>query len=282
MHSSNATIQFLYDLIQNYGEWLAYAAVFIWTALEGETVVIVGGYIANPNVGVLNVYYLIASAWFGSFLGDQVYFYLGRRYGMRMLNRFPKWQKGVDKAVGLLNRYDVLFILSFRFIYGVRNVSSFSMGMSKIDWSRFAVLNFIAAGIWASSFAMLGYGFYSLLRSIRRAVGANLIQNIEIWVGLTVLAGFVGWLIWATRHRKHQPLEKIDDLSLVLGQKNLLDDPPPLSEQPTKRTNQTVTDSNRVPQKGSRKAASTDATDTKTKAKKAKVETTAKPKKKSP
>ncbi|MDI9408628.1 MAG: DedA family protein [Candidatus Pacebacteria bacterium] len=203
MHSSNETVQFLYDLIANYGEWLAYTAVFIWTALEGETVVIVGGYIANPQIGVLNVYYLIAAAWLGSFLGDQVYFYLGRRYGTRMLKRFPKMQAGVDKAVGLLNRFDVLFILTFRFFYGVRNVSSFAMGISKIDWSRFAVLNFIAAGIWASSFAMLGYGFYSLLRGIRKSLGPNMVHNIEIWVGLSLLVILVGWMVWFARKRNH-------------------------------------------------------------------------------
>ena len=74
-----------------------------------------------------------------------------------MLRRYPRWQPGVDKALGLLEKYSTAFILSFRFVYGIRNFSSFAMGMSTLSWRRFAVLNFVAAGIWAVCFAGAGY-----------------------------------------------------------------------------------------------------------------------------
>ena len=57
----------------------------------------------------------------------------------------------------MLEKYSTAFILSFRFVYGIRNFSSFAMGMSSLSWRRFAVLNFIAAGIWAVCFAGAGY-----------------------------------------------------------------------------------------------------------------------------
>jgi membrane protein DedA with SNARE-associated domain len=62
----------------------------------------------------------------------------------------------VDEALGWLKRYNTGFILSFRFIYGVRNFASFAMGVSGIDWRRFLLLNFLAAGIWAVSFVGIG------------------------------------------------------------------------------------------------------------------------------
>ena len=43
-----------------------------------------------------------------------------------MLRRYPRWQPGVDKALGLLEKYSTAFILSFRFVYGIRNFSSFA------------------------------------------------------------------------------------------------------------------------------------------------------------
>jgi len=108
----------------------------------------------------------LAAAWLGSFLGDQCWFLLGRRYGGRMIKRFPKWEPGVEVALDFLHRYNAKFILSFRFIYGIRNVSSIACGMSKLTWGRFALLNFIAAGVWAAAFVTVGFVFGQLSEAV--------------------------------------------------------------------------------------------------------------------
>jgi len=144
----------IFDLINRYGD-LFYGIVALWTFLEGETIVIFSGIAARE--GMVDLVTLVSCAWVGSFLGDQLYFMLGRHAGARMLRRYPRWQPGVDKALSLLEKYSTAFILSFRFVYGIRNFSSFAMGMSTLSWRRFAVLNFAAAGIWAVCFASAGY-----------------------------------------------------------------------------------------------------------------------------
>ncbi len=144
----------LAQLISDYGS-LFYIVTFVWVFLEGETFVIFSGALAEQ--GYLNIWILIAVAWIGSFCGDQLYFYIGRRYGARLIARFPKIERGADRALRLLHRYHTAFILSYRFIYGVRNFASFAMGMSEVSWRRFLLLNFIAAGLWATSFAGGGY-----------------------------------------------------------------------------------------------------------------------------
>jgi len=149
-------MQHIVHLFETYGD-LFYPIIFVWTFLEGETVVIFGGYAGYH--GIVNPWLLLVSAWLGSFLGDQLYYFLGLRYGERLLARFPKARPKVGVALILLCKYNVLFIMSFRFIYGVRNVSSFAVGLSGLPWIRFASLNFIAAGLWASSFVSAGYIF---------------------------------------------------------------------------------------------------------------------------
>ncbi|MEQ8344947.1 MAG: DedA family protein [Sneathiellaceae bacterium] len=144
----------LAQLISDYGS-LFYVVTFIWVFLEGETFVIFSGALAEQ--GYLNLWLLIAVAWIGSFCGDQLYFFIGRRYGPRLIARFPRIERGADRALGLLHRYHTGFILSYRFIYGVRNFASFAMGMSEVPWRRFLVLNFVAAGVWAIAFAGSGY-----------------------------------------------------------------------------------------------------------------------------
>src|SRR5215470_9054467 len=141
-------------MIVEHGAWF-YLITFFWTFVEGETFVIFAASFAAQ--GLLNPFLLLISAWLGSFSGDQLYFYVGRRYGGQLLQRYPRWRCGVDAALAFLRRYSTGFVLSFRFTYGVRNFSSFAMGMSGLLWRRFLVLNFIAAGLWAVSFVGAGY-----------------------------------------------------------------------------------------------------------------------------
>lgn len=141
-------------MVVQHGHWF-YLITFLWTFVEGETFVIFAATFAAQ--GLLDPLLLLVSAWLGSFSGDQLYFYIGRRFGGKLLHRYPRWRPGVDTALAFLRRYSTGFILSFRFTYGVRNFSSFAMGMSGLLWRRFLVLNFAAAGLWATTFVGAGY-----------------------------------------------------------------------------------------------------------------------------
>ncbi|MDE0703361.1 MAG: DedA family protein [Rhodospirillaceae bacterium] len=153
------------ELIREY-ENLFYAITFGWAFIEGESFLIFAG--AAAFKGDLNIYILILAAWWGSFLGDQCWFALGRFFGAKLLVRLPKLKAGVSVAMDMVQKYDVLFILSFRFIYGVRNVASPALGMNGYPWGRFAVFNFIAAFIWANSFA---WGGYILAKAFEEVLG---------------------------------------------------------------------------------------------------------------
>ncbi|WP_428247471.1 DedA family protein [Ferrovibrio sp.] len=189
----------IYKLIEEYRD-LFYVITFIWTFLEGETFVIFAG--AAASQGMLNQYILIAAAWLGSFCGDQLYFWIGRKYGHRLLKRFPRLQGGVNVALGMLHKYHIGFILSFRFIYGVRNFSSLAMGMSPIGWPRFAALNFIAAGLWANAFAWGGY----LLGKTFEAVLGDVAKDFG-FVMLGVFA-LVGVILFFTHRRSKASFER--------------------------------------------------------------------------
>lgn len=69
-------------LIQNYG----YLAVAVGTFLEGETILIMAG--AAAHRGYLTMPMVIMVGTIASFFGDQLYFYVGRRYGAALLKRF--------------------------------------------------------------------------------------------------------------------------------------------------------------------------------------------------
>jgi membrane protein DedA with SNARE-associated domain len=174
-----------------------YLIVLLWTFLEGETVVLFAGFAAAQ--GLVAPLLLLVAAWLGSFAGDQCYFWLGRRFGVRLLDRFPRLRHRVDAALGWLERYDTGFILSFRFIYGVRNVSSFALGLSAVGWNRFLWLNFAAAGLWAASFVVVGY----FLGHAFRAVLGDLARSFSlVMLGVFAVIAAGVWLLHRRQRRR--------------------------------------------------------------------------------
>ena len=183
-------------LVAQYGGYF-YLIAFAWTFLEGETIILFAGFAAAQ--GLLNPVLLLAAAWLGSFSGDQTYFWIGRHFGLGILNRFPRWRYGVETALRWLERYNTGFILSFRFIYGVRNFSSFAMGMSAIHWKRFLSLNCLAAGLWATSFVAVGY----FLGHAFRAVLGDIVRSFSlVMLGVLIAFAFGIWLVLRLQKRR--------------------------------------------------------------------------------
>jgi membrane protein DedA with SNARE-associated domain len=181
----------LKSLIADYG----YLAIFIGCFLEGETILVLGGFAAYS--GYLDLGWVTFAGFSGSFLGDQLYYFLARKWGHKVLNRFPSWRPGIARALRLLEKYDVAFILSFRFIYGVRSVSSVAIGLSSVPPSRFLPYNFIAAVVWAIVIAGLGYVFGEAINLILERVA-----HYEMYFFGTI--AFIGVTIWTIHHLRQR------------------------------------------------------------------------------
>lgn len=146
--------------VQEYGFWF-YPITFVWAFFEGETFLIFAGFFASQDM--LSLVPLILCAWVGTTLGDFCFFLLGRYYGKKLVARYPKLAKSQDKIIDWVSKHDVKFILTYRYIYGLRNISAIAIGNSKISNLRFFTLNMIGALIWAISFACGGYLFGDML-----------------------------------------------------------------------------------------------------------------------
>ena len=179
------------DFIETYG----YLAVLIGTFLEGETILVLGGFAANHH---LELAWVIVAAFVGSFSGDQLYFYLGRRYGRRIIAKRLSWQTGAEKVYRLLERHQNLLILSFRFMYGLRNVTPFALGAARVSRLKFFILNAIGAMVWAITLAWGGY----LFGHVFELFFADF-KRYELFVlAALVLLGLIIWLTTLIRHRR--------------------------------------------------------------------------------
>jgi len=178
-------------------EWLlakyGYIAVLVGTFLEGETILVLGGFAAHR--GYLRLAGVIAAAFAGSLIGDQFYFFVGRRYGARFLARRPNWQARVARVQSMLQRYQTALVLGFRFVYGVRSVTPFALGMSGVSVARFALLNVLSAAAWA---IVLGLAGYVLGNAIETLLGDVKRYELEIFLGIAATGGLL-WVIQFAR-----------------------------------------------------------------------------------
>lgn len=170
-------------------------AVVIWTFIEGETCVIVGGFLSHQ--GYFSPYLLALAAFSGTFAGDQVWFYLGRRHSnlrlVQKVTEFPSFAR----VIRLIEQHPVKFIMTFRFVYGIRNIAPVALGLSRVSALKYFIFNMIAAIIWAICFTTLGYIFGE---AAERMIGK--IGGAQAKILLAVVVGFAIYLVFrlATKH----------------------------------------------------------------------------------
>jgi membrane protein DedA with SNARE-associated domain len=144
-------------MLASYLAEYGYLAIVVFAFLEGETAMLLAGYAAQQ--GMFDLRLVLILGFIGAFAGDQLWFHLARRHGGRWLARRPDLMAKATSAKRLLERHATLFILSFRFIYGLRNLGAVAVALSDVKTRRFIVLNAIAALVWAILVIGAGYVF---------------------------------------------------------------------------------------------------------------------------
>lgn len=175
-------------MFENFLHHFGYPALVLGTFVEGEAAVLFGAYLAVQ--GYLKIEWVAFFAFCGTLATDQWWYFLGRRHGRKFLAKRPKWQATGDKALRHLQRNPDLWVLSFRFIYGMRMIMPIAIGLSGYSWRRYIVLDSIAVAVWSIgiSFAAfhLGSALQGVLGNLRRyemyALGAAVLIGLCIWL----------------------------------------------------------------------------------------------------
>jgi membrane-associated protein len=137
---------------------LSYVAAIVFPALDAvlpvlpsETIIITLG-VATAGSADPRIALLVACAAAGAFLGDNLCYILGSRFGPWIDRRFFRSEKGAKQrawAVQSLERYGIPLIIACRFIPGGRTAVMLSCGIVRYDRRRFIIATAIAGVIWA-------------------------------------------------------------------------------------------------------------------------------------
>jgi len=184
------------DLIRQHGD-AAYSFVFAFATSHSLLLTLFAGYAASS--GVFGLGTLIAVCWLGSFVGDVVRFWIGRRFGTRWLGGFPRLERAVQITARLADRHYLWMILFHRYPHGIRGVAGFAYGISRLPWSTFLALNFVAAGLWSCTVVAAGYAFGQFSEKVMNDASSGL--------GIVMLVVFLG-LSWMLSRRLERAVER--------------------------------------------------------------------------
>jgi undecaprenyl-diphosphatase len=175
---------------------------FVGLIAPGETVMLVGGLIAGQ--GRVEVLVLIGLAWACAVAGDVTSFYLGRRLGRQFLVRHgPRvsiTEERLHHVERFFDRHGGKAILLGRFVGLVRAIAPFLAGSSRMPLRRFLPYDIIGAGLWASTFILLGYVFWQSFGTL-----LNYAKTGALALGTTICVIVAGvWLVRWLRVPEHR------------------------------------------------------------------------------
>jgi len=194
----------LEDLSHTLGAWtylivavfaFAETGAFVGLVVPGETVMLLGGAVAGQ--GAIDIYLLIAIAWFSAWLGDTTSFFLGRRLGREfVLKHGPRVgisHERFEKVEDYFGRHGGKTIFIGRWISLVRAFAPFIAGSSGMGYRAFVPYSILGTGLWASLHILIGY-FFS--RSIETAGHYAARGAFALATLIAVVAGTVFLVRW--------------------------------------------------------------------------------------
>lgn len=126
--------------------------------VPSETTVIIGGVAAGSGQQALLL--VIAAGGVGAFLGDNAAYVIGERFSRRIerrADRKPNLQRRLTWATGQIRARGGLLLITARFIPGGRTALTLSSGVTHQPRGWFIRWTAVAATIWASYAALLGF-----------------------------------------------------------------------------------------------------------------------------
>jgi len=172
----------LATFIAAHGYWI----LGLGCVLEGETVLVLAALAAHR--GYLNPAAVVTIAAASAFASNQFFFWLGRRHGTALLERWPALATRSAKVRRLIERHPWLAAFAVRFAYGMRLTGPMLIGASSMPPLRFAVLNALSAIAWVLLLGGAGWLFGEAALAI-----LGHLAHIEGWLFGALIAALVAW-----------------------------------------------------------------------------------------
>ncbi len=184
------------------------AALFVTVLLEalglplpGESALIAAS--AAAGAGATRLPFVFLAAWAGAVIGDNIGYFIGRRFGPALVARFgsrigltPARYLRVEDAA---RKYGALMVVGARFVVILRQFNGVVAGSTQMPWYRFVIANVLGAAIWAGVWTVLGDRVAQWLS--HRPNPMHVVPTIAI----VVVATLIAIRVYRARHPRRPP-----------------------------------------------------------------------------
>lgn len=171
---------FLGPLLENAGLPVPGDAALFWTSFFASQ-------------GHFRIEWVIGLAVLGAILGDNAGYWIARRGGRPLLERWAlrrSWiGRSLERSESFFHRHGGKTVFFARFVPALRICGALVAGASLMPWRRFLLWNCLGAVAWAGATGLLGYALGLQFDWVRRVTD-------NLWIAGVVAGGFVVLLFY--------------------------------------------------------------------------------------
>jgi membrane protein DedA with SNARE-associated domain len=191
-------LTWLQSLLEHYGYGIIFLILFLnnmGIPLPGNALLLGAGIMVGK--GILSLGWTLAAATVGVFMGTNCGYWLGRRYGERLLERV-NWLRMTHKRIKHLEhffkRYGAKGVFFARFVTLFHPIIGLLAGVGKTPSRPFFLYNFAGSAVYALLYTWAGSYF-------GRRWGLHVLWKVHTIIYLLVLVVVIALMIHFWRHR---------------------------------------------------------------------------------
>ncbi len=139
------------ELIKDWG----YIILFLYSFGGGFVALVVAGILSYS--GELNIVIAMVVAGVANFIGDQFLFTVARKNKHQAKQMMEKHKRKIALSHLMMRKYGTWVIFLQKYIYGIKTLIPLAMGLTKYDYKKFMIFNFVATIVWSLIVGLSAY-----------------------------------------------------------------------------------------------------------------------------
>jgi membrane-associated protein len=200
------------DVTELVAHW-GYGAIFLIVVLGNvgvpvpeETILVLAGYLVWR--AELRISLVLAVGVVSAVVGDNLGYWIGRRYGASRIERYGRWIVGEspERLAAMrrfMARYGPLGVFVARFLPGLRFMAGPLAGMLGMPPPLFVAANLLGALVYVPAAVgvgyAVGYGLGDYVERVRLVIGR--VEHVVLGVAILGTVALLGWRIVRARRR---------------------------------------------------------------------------------
>jgi membrane protein DedA with SNARE-associated domain len=201
------TLQFVYDLIGQYGLY----SVFFLVMVEGDLTLLIAGVLAHSAFfGEYSFGWVLLYGTLGGVASDNLAYGLGRGCSKTIRDR-SFYRRAAPRLQRLTDKFGPLSIFLSKYIYGLRWASCVFYGVGRMPYLRFLIASFGSCFAWVFILSGAGYFFSS---AVMRLIGdfRHIGKILLVIVVAGVAAVYLVKRFWISRKVEEAQPERLQEL----------------------------------------------------------------------